>query len=203
MLESLAQTRGAEPKELADELGRLGRKERYNGLAGDVLRQVQNDPAGTFRRRLEAGLNFLFGKEWFQRGVLWKSTESEETQMPGWLAASYPALLYGILLGMLALGLLGWRWTFGCALGSDALFPGVGLGPSAVCAEPCRGAARAAVAVGRRPALLYGIRPRLRDPAARDEPLGRTQANCLAAVRRTSRSSANRRKPEIHIISGE
>jgi hypothetical protein len=123
LLETLAQTRGVDPKELADELGRLGQKERYEGLAADVLRQVQNDPAGTFRRRLEAGLSFVFGKEWFQHGVLWKSTESDQVgqalppdtkpELPSWLAASYPALLYGTLLGMLALGLLGWRWTFG------------------------------------------------------------------------------------------
>ena len=33
--------------------------------------------------------------------------------MPDWLAASYPAILYGCLLGMLALGLLVWRWTYG------------------------------------------------------------------------------------------
>jgi 4-amino-4-deoxy-L-arabinose transferase-like glycosyltransferase len=126
LLETLAQARGADPKELADELGRLGQKERYDQLAADVFRQVQNDPAGTFRRRLEAGLDFLFGKEWFQRGVLWQSTESEETAMPGWLAASYPALLYGTLLGMLTLGLLGWRWTFGWR--SEAMLSSLALG---------------------------------------------------------------------------
>src|SRR5438874_941091 len=39
--------------------------------------------------------------------------------MPDWLAGSYPALLFGSLLGMLALGLLGWRWTYGW--GSEAM----------------------------------------------------------------------------------
>jgi 4-amino-4-deoxy-L-arabinose transferase-like glycosyltransferase len=113
LLEALAQARGEDPKALADQLAHLGQKERYDGLAGDVWKQVQNDPAGIFRGRLAAALDFLFGEEWFQRGVLWKNTGSEETEMPSWLAASYPALLYGTLLGMFALGLLGWRWTFG------------------------------------------------------------------------------------------
>src|SRR5262249_13818944 len=30
-----------------------------------------------------------------------------------WLTQCYPALFYGSLLGMLLLGVLGWRWTYG------------------------------------------------------------------------------------------
>ena len=33
--------------------------------------------------------------------------------MPEWLEGSYPAILEGTLLGMLLLGVLGWRWTYG------------------------------------------------------------------------------------------
>jgi hypothetical protein len=113
MLNALAEARGVDRKTLADELANLPQKERYGSLSGDVLRQVQNDPAGTLRRRLQAGLDFIFGAEWFRLGVLWKGSETPETILPEWLAASYPALLYGSLLGMLAFGLLGWRWTFG------------------------------------------------------------------------------------------
>jgi hypothetical protein len=113
MLEALAQVRGQEQKALSDELSPLAQPKRYDTLAAEVLRQVQDDPAGTLRRRLQAGLNFIFGHEWFERDVLWKSSGAEETEMPGWLAASYPALFYGSLLGMLGLGLLGWRWTYG------------------------------------------------------------------------------------------
>jgi hypothetical protein len=113
MLEALAGAQGEDAKTVAEEWSRLGRKERYDRLAGLVLKQVRTDPAGTLRRRLQAGLVFLFGEEWFERGVLWKSTGAEATEIPDWLATSYPALLYGSLLGMLALGLLGWRWTYG------------------------------------------------------------------------------------------
>jgi hypothetical protein len=113
MLDALAEARSVDRKSLTDELAGLPQKERYDSLSGDVLRQVQSDPAGTLRRRLQAGLDFLFGEEWFKQGVLWKRSGAPETELPDWLAASYPALLYGTLLGMLALGLLGWRWTFG------------------------------------------------------------------------------------------
>ncbi len=32
--------------------------------------------------------------------------------MPDWLGRSYRGILYGSLLGMLVLGVLGWRWTY-------------------------------------------------------------------------------------------
>lgn len=114
MLEALAEARGQDQKAVTEELAqRENQKQRYDSLAGEVLKQVQSDPAGTYRRRLQAGLNFIFGADWFKQGVLWKNSGTEETEMPDWLAASYPALLYGSLLGMLVLGLLGWRWTYG------------------------------------------------------------------------------------------
>jgi hypothetical protein len=113
MLNALAEARGQDPKTLANDLAQLPQKERYDSLAGDVLKEVQSDPAGTLRRRLQAGLDFIFGEEWFKQGVLWKRSEAPETELPDWLPTSYPALLYGSLLGMLAFGLLGWRWTYG------------------------------------------------------------------------------------------
>jgi 4-amino-4-deoxy-L-arabinose transferase-like glycosyltransferase len=113
LLDSLAHARGQDRKAVAEELAKLSQKERYGALAGDVVKEVRSNPAATLRRRLQAGLNFLFGEEWFKQGVLWKRTDTPETQLPDWLAGAYPALLYGSLLGMLALGLLGWRWTYG------------------------------------------------------------------------------------------
>ena len=112
MLQALAEARGEDAKALADEWSGLGQKQRYDRFAAEVLKQVQNDPAGTLRRRLQAGLDFLFGEEWFKRGVLWNSSR-EPAEMPNWLATSYPVFLYASLLGMLTLGLLGWRWTYG------------------------------------------------------------------------------------------
>jgi len=113
MLEALAEGRGEDVKAVRDEISQFGQTERYASLAGEVLKQVQNDPAGTLRHRLQAGLDFIFGAEWFQHGVLWRNSGPEEPELPAWLAASYPALLYGSLLAMLALGLVGWRWTYG------------------------------------------------------------------------------------------
>ena len=71
MLEALAEARGQDIKAVSDEL-KLDQKKRYDRLAGDVLKQVQNDPAGTLRRRLQAGLVFIFGEEWLKHGVLWR-----------------------------------------------------------------------------------------------------------------------------------
>lgn len=112
MLEALAEAREQDVQALRTEWSQLDQKDRYGRLAGEVRKQVQNDPAGTLRRRLQAGLVFLFGEEWMKHGVLWRSSESEDRTLPDWLARSYPSLLYGSLLGMLALGLLGWRWTY-------------------------------------------------------------------------------------------
>ncbi len=110
---ALAQARGEDVQAVRAEWSPLGQKERYARLAAEVRKQVQSDPAGTLRRRLQAGLVFLLGEEWFKHGVLWKTTATEGTELPDWLAASYPAILVGSLLGMLVLGLLGWRWTYG------------------------------------------------------------------------------------------
>jgi hypothetical protein len=111
MLEALAEARSQDVKAVSDEWTQLRQDERYARFAGEVLKQVQNDPASTLRHRLQAGLVFIFGEECLKHGVLWRSPE--DPQLPAWVATSYPALLYGSLLGMLTFGLLGWRWTYG------------------------------------------------------------------------------------------
>jgi hypothetical protein len=113
ILESLAKVRGQDQKAVADELASLPQKQRYDALAGEFWNVVQTDPAGTLQHRLQAGLAFFFGEDWFKQGVLWRTSGAEGSTIPGWLGSSYPALLYGSLLGMLVLGLLGWRWTYG------------------------------------------------------------------------------------------
>src|SRR5262249_8805484 len=91
---------------------------RYNMLARDYAESVQNDPAGTLARRLWSGLDFLFGKAWFDprtREMLTAtSAVAGETPaaLPEWLAHSQRAILPGALLAMLILGFLGWRWTY-------------------------------------------------------------------------------------------
>ncbi|HLN30844.1 MAG TPA: hypothetical protein VK395_24100 [Gemmataceae bacterium] len=113
VIATLAEARGEEPKELSESLAQLSQKERYDRLAEEVVRQVQRDPAGAFRHRLEAGVAFFFGGQWLKDRLLWRTDESRLGDMPDWLAGSYQAIFYGALLGVLILGVLGWRWTYG------------------------------------------------------------------------------------------
>jgi 4-amino-4-deoxy-L-arabinose transferase-like glycosyltransferase len=109
ILETLAEGRGQETRQAADELAQLPQPERYRSLARVIARKVRDDPAGAFRHRLEACLAFLVGESWLRARVVWDATG----QLPvEWLEQSYPALLSGSLLGMLVLALLGWRWTY-------------------------------------------------------------------------------------------
>jgi hypothetical protein len=86
--------------------------ERYARLARPAWEEVRNHPAQTLRRRLEAGLAFVFGARWFEDGHLAEETSSGGT-MPGWLAGCYDAVLHGTLLALLVLAALGWRWSYG------------------------------------------------------------------------------------------
>src|SRR5262249_38742869 len=86
--------------------------ERYARLAGPVWEEVRNHPAEALRRRLRAGLAFVFGARWFRDGHLAEET-SPGGAMPGWLAGCYEAVLHGTLLALLVLAALGWRWTYG------------------------------------------------------------------------------------------
>jgi 4-amino-4-deoxy-L-arabinose transferase-like glycosyltransferase len=95
-----------------DELANIPRQtERYARLGQLVRQEVRDHPVETVRRRLAAGLNFVFGERWFKDGQLADRIASEDA-MPNWLAQSYPIVLQSTLLGLLVLGILGWRWTF-------------------------------------------------------------------------------------------
>jgi hypothetical protein len=83
---------------------------RYRMLAQDVWDAVQDDPAGTVRRRLWAALAFFFGEGFLKYGLT--ATGVSQTPLPDWLADSCVGILETALLIMLVLGLLGWRWTF-------------------------------------------------------------------------------------------
>jgi hypothetical protein len=92
-------------------LAEKNQAKRYAMLGGDVLERVAEDPAGALHRRLLAGQRFVFGRAWFRDGSLARARAPE--RLPAELADSYPLLLEATLLGMLAFGLLGWRWTYG------------------------------------------------------------------------------------------
>jgi hypothetical protein len=113
MLEALVRARGQEAQAIADEVAQVNnQRDRYNQLARDTWKEVQEHPADTFRRRLWAGLCFVFGERWLQKGELAEREPSDEVEMPEWLATTYDSALQGTLLGMVLLGLLGWRWTY-------------------------------------------------------------------------------------------
>jgi hypothetical protein len=93
------------------EITGLRQPRRYAELATNVEKEVRENPVGTVRRRLWAGLYFFLGKQWFDDGRL-AEERSAGDPMPDWLTSSYPMALLGTTLGMLVLGLLGWRWTY-------------------------------------------------------------------------------------------
>jgi 4-amino-4-deoxy-L-arabinose transferase-like glycosyltransferase len=115
LVQRLADARGQTPDDVRKSLGDVPETRRYNGLAGDVLDEVQRDPRATINHRLVAGLSFVFGERWLHHGEAW---ERESGELPPWLEGSYPVILLGTLLGMLLLGFLGWRWTYGWRLWS-------------------------------------------------------------------------------------
>lgn len=115
--EALASSSAEEGKDkavTAEELGELPQKERYLKLARPLLQEVRDNPAETIKRRLHAGLDFVFGEEWFKQGKVWQGdvTDSNQNGTPAWLRNSYPAILLGALLGVLIFGALGWRFTY-------------------------------------------------------------------------------------------
>ena len=86
------------------------RPKRYEELGSLAQTEIMKRPVATVHRRLAAGLYFFFGKSWIDSREL--AAQSSE-DMPEWLSRSYPGALAGSLLGMLVLGVLGWRWTYG------------------------------------------------------------------------------------------
>jgi 4-amino-4-deoxy-L-arabinose transferase-like glycosyltransferase len=83
-------------------------------LGEAIVREIQSDPGGVLQRRLGAALCFVVGEEWFKERKLWRVTEPAPPahELSEWFQPAYPALLYGSFLGMVAFGLLGWRWSY-------------------------------------------------------------------------------------------
>jgi 4-amino-4-deoxy-L-arabinose transferase-like glycosyltransferase len=93
----------APTSKLRDDKGKpLKQPARYAKLAGEVVDEVRNKPAETIHRRIMAGLYFLFGERFFTE------TQVADGDVPIWLRTS----LHGVLLALLILAFLGWRWTF-------------------------------------------------------------------------------------------
>ena len=79
-----------------------------------ILQSVLDDRQDVFvpvRRRGQAALAFFFGRAWLDDGTL--AVGTGEGEMTDRLARGMPVALQVTLLGMLALALLGWRWSYG------------------------------------------------------------------------------------------
>jgi hypothetical protein len=99
------------PGRLRELLTEQNQAKRYNMLGREVLAEAKDDPAGTLQRRLKSGLCFVFGEAWLRGGALCR--EERPAAQPSELVGQLPLFLDGTLLAMLALGLLGWRWSYG------------------------------------------------------------------------------------------
>jgi 4-amino-4-deoxy-L-arabinose transferase-like glycosyltransferase len=131
MLAAIAEQKGeSDLKAVKDELASKGQNERYRQFAQETWDVVREDPAACLRRKLWAGLSFFFGEAFLRDPQHWAAvdvwnpkptsaakpadTEEEDAPkpaLPDWLAESLPTILFGTLLGMLLLGVIGWRWT--------------------------------------------------------------------------------------------
>jgi hypothetical protein len=87
------------------------RTQRDTEFANQIRQELHDRPVETVRRRLRAGLDFVFGEHWLTKGQF-AETASEVVE-PTWLAWTYPVVLEWTMLILVGLGLLGWRWTYG------------------------------------------------------------------------------------------
>jgi 4-amino-4-deoxy-L-arabinose transferase-like glycosyltransferase len=86
---------------------------RYSQLGPEVSEEVRSNPVRTLRRRMMAGITFFTGARWLENGTLAAQTRARGSEMPAWLEESYPGVLQAVLLAMLGLAVLGWRWSYG------------------------------------------------------------------------------------------
>ncbi|MCS6852718.1 MAG: hypothetical protein NZ700_16295 [Gemmataceae bacterium] len=86
---------------------RAERVRLYGEMFWSELRQ---HPGAFWRRRLEAAAAFLLGRQWALDGKLWRG-DFAATE-PVWWRECFAGCLYASVFGLLALGLLGWRWSY-------------------------------------------------------------------------------------------
>ncbi len=94
--------------ELAKKMKETPVQDRYALFADSVTTEIIEKPADTAKRRLKAGLQFLFGTPVMTGGVLFWPGE-KAAPAPLWLR---PVLMLS-LITILLLALLGWRWSYG------------------------------------------------------------------------------------------
>jgi 4-amino-4-deoxy-L-arabinose transferase-like glycosyltransferase len=104
------------PDRLHSLLDESNQAKRYASLGRDAVQEIARDPGATVTRRWQAGLKFIVGDEWFPtRHIspeLPADAAADAPAVPDWLATNLELCLQGSLLVLMALGLLGWRWSF-------------------------------------------------------------------------------------------
>jgi 4-amino-4-deoxy-L-arabinose transferase-like glycosyltransferase len=89
---------------------------RYALLGKDSLEEIAADPAAAFGRRFTAAETFVLGQRWREHRQLGLAEQAEGiAEPPAWLREHFDLLLNGSLVALLALALLGWRWTYAWA----------------------------------------------------------------------------------------
>src|SRR5262249_37067044 len=92
-------------------------RERDHIIGVAMHREFRENPTGTVRRRLWAGLCFVFGEQFLKHPEVWvdgdlMTTPGKFDSIPPWLGENLQLIFYSSTLGMLLLGFLGWRWTY-------------------------------------------------------------------------------------------
>src|SRR4029078_8623738 len=98
------------PEKLSKLLGETNQARRYHQLGRDVVDNVASDPSGALARRLDAGVDFLFGESWFTQKTV-AARESTKAAPPGWVTERGELMVRAALLLMLVVGLIGWRMS--------------------------------------------------------------------------------------------
>src|SRR5262245_21937599 len=92
-------------------------QERHRILGEAVHQEMRDNPSACVRRRIWAGLSFFFGSQFLKHPEVWvegdlMATPGKFDPIPAVLGENLPVIFYGSTLFMLALGVLGWRWTY-------------------------------------------------------------------------------------------
>jgi hypothetical protein len=98
-------------KELAD----ISESQRYFKFLDDVKSEVTESPTATFQRRIHAFASYFVGDSVLQgHGAM---VSEANLNPPSWVEEA----LYGTVLAIVVLGLLGWRWSYGWKFQSSPL----------------------------------------------------------------------------------
>jgi 4-amino-4-deoxy-L-arabinose transferase-like glycosyltransferase len=84
---------------------------RYTMLGEDTVDYITTQPTKTVRNRITTALYFFLGPGFFN-GLDVRPNFGAGQPTPEWLVTHYELIVTSVLLGMLLLGVLGWRWSY-------------------------------------------------------------------------------------------